>query len=195
MSWCTSSRRPARTRHAGATGRSTREVGSTSRSNLELRTWNSELETVRTFEPSNLRTFEPSNLRSCRPQSGTAGNHSKQPRHRIVETVDDPFLERNDRVVSDCDVLGTDLRAALRDVAIADAAVAPKLGGTVCGIERMHLQRCRTDEHPWANELVVLVMVPEYVADVLAEKALDALPEFLDAIDVLLLHAPCAVGC
>ena len=40
---------------------------------------------------------------------------------------------------------------------------------------------------------VVLVVVAQDVADVLAEEALDALAEFLHAVDVLLLHAPGAV--
>ena len=37
-------------------------------------------------------------------------------------------------------------------------------------------------------------MVAQDVADVLAEEALDALAEFLHALDVLLLHPPGAVG-
>ena len=41
---------------------------------------------------------------------------------------------------------------------------------------------------------VVLVVVAQDVADVLAQEALDALAELLDAVDVLLLHAPGAVG-
>ncbi len=38
-----------------------------------------------------------------------------------------------------------------------------------------------------------LLVIAQHVADVLAQKALDALPEFLHAVDVLLLHAPRAV--
>ena len=41
---------------------------------------------------------------------------------------------------------------------------------------------------------LVQVMVAQDVADVLAQEALDALAEFLDAVDVLLGHAPGAVG-
>ena len=41
---------------------------------------------------------------------------------------------------------------------------------------------------------LVLVVIAQHVAHVLAQKALDALPEFLHAVDVLLLHAPRAVG-
>ena len=43
------------------------------------------------------------------------------------------------------------------------------------------------------NSLVLLV-VAQHVAHVLAQEALDALPEFLHAVHVALLHAPGAVG-
>ena len=41
---------------------------------------------------------------------------------------------------------------------------------------------------------VVLVVIAQDVADVLAQEALDALAEFLHAVDVFLGHAPGAVG-
>ncbi len=63
------------------------------------------------------------------------------------------------------------------------------------GVERVHLQRGHVDEEPRADELVVLVVVAQHVADVLAQEALDALAEFLHAVDVFLLHPPGAVGC
>ena len=58
----------------------------------------------------------------------------------------------------------------------------------------MHFQRGGVNEEARADEFVVLVVVAQDVADVLAEETLDALAEFLHAIDVLLLHAPGAVG-
>ena len=42
-------------------------------------------------------------------------------------------------------------------------------------------------------KLVVQMVVAQDMADVLAEVALDALAEFLDAVDLALLHAPGAV--
>src|SRR5688572_6385513 len=48
---------------------------------------------------------------------------SQQPTTRVVETIDDPLLQRNNRVIGDRDVLGAHLRAALRDVAVAAADV------------------------------------------------------------------------
>ena len=41
----------------------------------------------------------------------------------------------------------------------------------------------------------VQLMIAHHMADVLAKEALDALAEFLDAIDVALLHPPGAIGC
>ena len=64
----------------------------------------------------------------------------------------------------------------------------------VLGVERVHLQRRRVDQEPRADELVVLVVVAQDVAHVLAQEALDALAELLHAVDVLLLHPPGAVG-
>src|SRR5579872_6684313 len=45
----------------------------------------------------------------------------QQPGQRVVVFVDHAFLQRNDRVVGNRDAFGTDLRAALGDVAVADA--------------------------------------------------------------------------
>ena len=64
----------------------------------------------------------------------------------------------------------------------------------VLGVERVHLQRRHVNEKTRPDELVVLVMVAQHVADILAKKTLDAFPEFLHAIDVLLRHPPRAVG-
>src|SRR2546430_8884532 len=57
----------------------------------------------------------------------------------------------------------------------------------------MLLQRRNINQKARADEFGVLSMVAQDMADVLAEKALDAFPEFLDAIDVLLRHPPGAI--
>src|SRR5687767_8829274 len=44
------------------------------------------------------------------------------PVQRVVVGVRDPFLERDDRVIGDLDVLRRELGAALGDVAVADPA-------------------------------------------------------------------------
>ena len=60
-------------------------------------------------------------------------------------------------------------------------------------IERMHFERRGVDQKARADELLVLVMLAQNVAHVLAQEALDALAEFLHAVHVHLLHAPRAV--
>ena len=60
-------------------------------------------------------------------------------------------------------------------------------------VERVHLQRGGIDQKTRADELIVLVVVAQHVADVLAEKTFDALAEFLHAVHVRLLHPPGAV--
>ena len=60
----------------------------------------------------------------------------------------------------------------------------------VLGVERVHLQRRDVHQKPRADELVVLVVLAQDVADVLAEEALDALPELLHPVDVRLIHPP-----
>ena len=47
-----------------------------------------------------------------------AGKQAEQFGDRIVISVDDPFLERNDGVVGYMNMLGADLGAALGDVAV-----------------------------------------------------------------------------
>ena len=117
-----------------------------------------------------------------------------QLQHRVVELVHHPLLERDDGVVRDRDVFRADLRAALRDVAVADAVLLLQVRHAVRGVERVHLQLRDVDEEPRADELVVLVVVAQDVAHVLAQEALDALAELLHAVGVLLLHPPGAVG-
>src|SRR6476619_1272851 len=122
------------------------------------------------------------------PASGA--EHAKQLHDRIVELVYDALLQRDDRIVGDRDALGTDFRAALGDVAISDAVRGLQVSRALLGIERMHFERCGIDEVPRSDELVEQRMVAEHVADILAEEALDALPELLHALHVDLSHPP-----
>src|SRR6185369_4459282 len=94
-------------------------------------------------------------LSRLRPAS-TALEHPQEPGERIVEAIDDPLLERNDRVVRDRDLLGADLGAALRDVAVADAVLLLQVDHAVRGIQRMHLERRGIGEEARADELAVL---------------------------------------
>src|SRR5262249_7923524 len=124
----------------------------------------------------------------------TSAEHPQQLRDRIVELVDDALLERNDGVVGNGDSLGTDVGAALGDVAVPDAVLRLQVARPVLDVNRIHLERRAVDQAAWPHELVEERVVPQHVADVLAEEALDALAEFLHALGVDLRHAPRAVG-
>src|SRR5207248_7120301 len=101
---------------------------------------------------------------------------------------------RNDGVVGDLDLLRTYLRAALGDVAHADTCARFDQFQPVVAIQRMHLQRRKSDEEPRSSEAgFVALVIANDVADILAQKAFDALVELLDAIDVLLKYAPTAI--
>ena len=69
----------------------------------------------------------------------------------------------------------------------------PQFRQAVFGVQRVHLQRGGINQKARADEFFVLVMVAQYMADILAEKTFDALAEFLHAVNVLLRHAPGAV--
>ena len=125
----------------------------------------------------------------CLPRDQT-----EQARDGVVEPIDHPLLQRDDRIVGDVDVLRAHLRAALRDVAVAEAVRVLQITQPVACVERVHLERGRVHEEPRADELVVLPVIAQHVAHVLAEEALDALAELLHAIDVPLRHAPRPVG-
>src|SRR5687768_1468404 len=108
-----------------------------------------------------------------------SGEDLEEFRYRVVVLIDHALLERNDGVVSDVDVLRADLRAALGDVAVAQAAFVLEVGKARRRVQRMHLQVGDTHEEARAGELGLLVMVAQHVADVLAQEALDALAKLL----------------
>src|SRR5882724_7560479 len=86
-----------------------------------------------------------------------------------VERVGRPLLERDDPVVGDLDVLGTDLGAALGDVAEPDPRVLLDEGRAVAGVQRMHVEARDLDEEARSGEDALLVLVvADHVADVLA---------------------------
>src|SRR5262249_52608928 len=101
---------------------------------------------------------------------------------RIVELVRDALLHRDDPVVGDPDALGADLGATLRDVAVADAVRLLQVFHPILDVERVHLEVRGVDQEARADELVVEPVLAQDVADVLAEEALDALPELLHPV-------------
>src|SRR5579864_6016011 len=116
--------------------------------------------------------------------------YPEQFRQRIEEPVHNALFQRDDRVVGDRDVLGTDFGTALCDVAETYTELLSQIFNTIPYVQRMHLERGRIHQKSWADELFVHVMIAQDVADILAEIALDALSKLLDSFDVLLGNAP-----
>ena len=54
----------------------------------------------------------------------------------------------------------------------------------ILGVDRIHFEGGGVDEVARPDELVEEVMLAQHVADVLAQKTLDALPELLHPFDV-----------
>src|SRR5258706_792230 len=119
---------------------------------------------------------------------------SGQPEKRIEVAIDDALLERNDAVVLDLDVLPAHPGAASRDVAKTGSELLANGRDPVQRVERVHLERRQADHEARPHERVLARLVPQNVADVLAQIALDALAELLHAVDVPLLHPVRAAG-
>ena len=83
----------------------------------------------------------------------------------------------------------------LRDVAHADAGGFAYKLSAVFRVQGVHLKLRETHEEARAVEAVlVLGVIADDVADVLAEEALDALAKLLASLDVFLVHTVEAVG-
>jgi hypothetical protein len=119
---------------------------------------------------------------------------SPEPTQRIIEFINDSFFQRNDSVVRDLDAFRANLRATLGDVAIPNALRVPQFFNAIFGIERMHLQRSDVNQEARPDEVIVLLMIAQHVANVLTKKTFDAFPELLHAINVFLRHAPRSIG-
>src|SRR5215468_7388246 len=75
----------------------------------------------------------------------------QQPDDRI-QRIGRPFLQGDDPVVGDLDVLGADLGAALRDVAEPDPGPPLDQFEAVVAVERVHLERGQPHEQARAGE-------------------------------------------
>jgi len=88
------------------------------------------------------------------------------------------------------DVLGTHLGAALGDVAVTEPELLLRQLLAIQCVEWVHVELSDTHEDSRTREvLLVLAVVAHRVTGVLAQEALNALAEFLRALDVNLLHA------
>src|SRR5271167_899671 len=70
-----------------------------------------------------------------------SSNFPNQHEHGIIKFVDHTLLQRNDRIVRDVDLLRTHFRAALGDVAKADAELIFEHARARLRVERMHFER------------------------------------------------------
>src|SRR5215831_14133658 len=121
--------------------------------------------------------------------AGAAADLGAEPDQRVVLAADHAFLHRDYRVVGDLDVFRAGLGAALGDGAVAQAEVVLGDLPAVGGVGRVHLQFRDPHQEPGAGEgALVLRVVADHVAHVLAQEALDALAELLRALHVDLLH-------
>jgi len=123
-----------------------------------------------------------------------AAEFAKQHGQRIVKFVHHALLERNDGVVSDANLLGTNLRATLRDIAETDTELILEQGGAVATVERMHLKTGNANEKTRSGKLLFLIVLAKNVTHVLAEKTFDAFAELLHAIHVQLGNFPFDTG-
>src|SRR5579884_2415374 len=112
--------------------------------------------------------------------------HTEQFRDRVEEAIHHPLLQRNNRIIGDRDALRADFGAAFGDVAEPDHEIAPQLRDAVPRVQRMHFQRRRVHQKARAYELSVHLVVPQHVADVLAQVALDTLAELMKTVRVLM---------
>src|SRR5262249_25736240 len=117
------------------------------------------------------------------------GDLRAEPDQRVVLAPGHALLHRDDRVVGDLAVLAAALGAARGDVAVPQAEVVLGDVAPVGLVGRVHLQLRDAHEEPGAGEgLLVLRVVTDHVAGVLAQEALNALAELLRAVHILLLH-------
>src|SRR5260370_10365298 len=125
-------------------------------------------------------------------QLGFSGAADLADKHeqRIIVFIHHPLLERDDGVVGDMDIFGAYLSAALGDVAETDAQFLLQHLCPRDAVQRMHVKRSRTDEEARSAKLLLFAVLAQNMADVLAEKALNALAKLLHAVHIPLVHLP-----
>src|SRR5438309_3618221 len=124
------------------------------------------------------------------PKHSDAAHLPEQQGQGVEKFVHDALLERDDGVVRNVNLFGTNLRAALRDIAIAQAKLILEQARAVEPVQRMHFEAGHSNEESRAGELFLLVVLAKNVANVLAEKAFDALAKLLNPVDIELRDFP-----
>src|SRR5205085_5693459 len=126
--------------------------------------------------------------------AGASAEHTEQFRHGIEESVHHALLQRNNGIIRDGNAFGTDLGTAFCDVAQPDAVLFSQSRDASLYVEWIHFESGHVDQKARADKLVVHAMIAQHVADVLAQKTLNAFAKLLNAIGILLGHAPGSVG-
>src|SRR5690349_3735240 len=83
----------------------------------------------------------------------------QKPANRIVVVVNHTLLQGNDGIVGDVNTLGTDLGAALRDVAVADAQLVLQQRRARDVIEWVHFETGNANKKSRTAKLLLLAVV------------------------------------
>src|SRR5204863_3957922 len=119
---------------------------------------------------------DPASLRLT-PLAFAPGESAQQLQQRVVAAVDDALFHRNDRVVGDVDARGAHLTTTLGDVAETDASLIRRQVKPIERVQGVHLEARDPNQETRSEVARLQPMVPQDVADVLTEEALDAFPE------------------
>src|SRR5262245_56969136 len=123
--------------------------------------------------------------------SGFAGDLPGEPDDRVVLLRHQPFLEGNDGVVGDVDVLRAHVGAALGDVAVSEPGLGLRQLQAVVDVERVHLELGNAHEEAGPRAAAhALRRIADDVAHVLAEEAPDTLADLLSPLHAFMLHPP-----
>src|SRR5579872_7001223 len=141
------------------------------------------------FSPPS-RTGSQVTTRNKRNAPSLAPDFPRDPNQRIVIPIHNALLQRNNRVVRNVNLFGTDFRAAFRDVAVSKPKLFFQQRHAIAIVERMHFQSRDANEKSRPAKLRLLIVVAQNVANVLAQETLDALPKFLNAIRIFLIKLP-----
>ena len=104
--------------------------------------------------------------------------------------VNNALFQRNYCVVRNMNVFWANFRATFCDVTKPDSKLFLQQLSAIQAVERVHLQAGDANKEARTTKLLFLVMIPQDMADVLTEEALDTFTEFLDAVDIALVHLP-----
>ena len=100
------------------------------------------------------------------------------------------LFQRDDRVVSDVNFLGTNLSAALCNIAKSQPEFIFQKSYPRDPIQRMHLQRGHSHEETRSAKFIVFIVLAQNMANVLAQETLNALAELLHPVNIFLQHLP-----